>query len=169
MALNYSGVPWLHGQFCDSPPSPAMYQFIRKIGQATKREMPLLSEPIGDIWGRITEQHQIIDAMLDDTPGAEVYLSHMFQTPLTNGFEQGHIDTSKLQASEENRQSLLAIIMGKLVRLAEALGCIPVANPEQGPQTIQYDQEYLLDLISQSVPFRYCPAIIPRRYFRARH
>ena len=92
-------------------------------------------KPRGDIWeGLQTTCHGDFIRLLgkNDPESLAAYLCNMCRHAATDGFIQGASVYDQLQASEESRQWQASLCLDKLMCLAEALGCLPRENPEQG-------------------------------------
>jgi hypothetical protein len=92
-------------------------------------------KPAGDVWeGLQTTLHSDFIGLLanDDPERLAAYLCNMCRHSATHGLLQGATVYDELQSNEHSRRWVATLCFDKLVRLAEALGCLPCENPEHG-------------------------------------
>lgn len=134
-------------------------KIIQRIAEALSKElnssqMPDTSKT--DLWTTITENHaEIVSILSEDASKAIDYLEKMFTTPLTNGFQQGEYMYNLLCSNQSWQKHCNQMQMDKLCGLAEAVGAVPVENPEQGDWGVLMasNPDKLLDLIEKSINF----------------
>lgn len=92
----------------------------------------------GTLW---SEYAAMQTALVDDIGSqfsdkrAEIY-RHLYSTPLTHGFAQGHVVHSSLEQSEAARTHVGSITLDRFYRLAEAVGAVTVKSAEHGQNVI---------------------------------
>jgi len=92
-------------------------------------------KPEGDVWeGLQTTLHRDFIRLLanNDPERLAAYLCNMCRHSATHGLTQGAMVYNELLTSDKARRLQAALCLDKLVCLAEALGCLPRENPEQG-------------------------------------
>lgn len=96
------------------------------------RENPLLGS---GIWNRIERGHhqKLIRTLMDKEPEPlSRLLSEMYHEEFLLGIDQNRIATDEAFAADTEATVLLTHIKDRLVGLGEAIGCLPVENPEAG-------------------------------------
>lgn len=107
----------------------------------------------GEIWGRIIrELHQELYEILERGDSCEVsdYLYNAPARKISEGFYEGEVVHRILKnGGDQVCKPNAALHLNHLISLAEALGCIPVQCPEQGPWTgnFEYSADELVRLI----------------------
>jgi hypothetical protein len=87
-----------------------------------------------DVWTGITaRQSGFVGALERDDPRALAeYLVRAPATPLCQGILQGDLDLRTLRRSAAYRRARSALTADRFISLMEAIGSLPVKNPEQG-------------------------------------
>ena len=89
---------------------------------------------------------------------AELVITTLFATALTHGFQQGHHCAAALRNDGDARIRYAAIILDRLVRLAEALGARDCVSAEHLQTTIAIDDlEGLISAVEKRVGFDLTP------------
>lgn len=114
-----------------------------------------------DLWSGILGRHKPMVTMIKkrDIGPLTQYLRDMFQNPITHGTDQGADIHQALATAKESRDHVSLDQYDKLVALAEALGAIPLENPEQGAwgKSCYLTPDELLDAIEGQLGFDISP------------
>ncbi len=119
------------------------------------RELRQKSSDAGPIWGGITDGAETILEAWYSLGASSMHsnLSNMFCSPLTHGFDQGHIVSEAINHSDASKKHVLSITVDKLLLLAQSLGVAPVYNPEQGDWRFDGNFDAILSQIQARVNF----------------
>ncbi len=129
-------------------------EFISKLGKMIAEELRIGGDhEVGDIWTGITSAHDFPTMAIDQPAVVNALFNEMFSSPITHGFDQGHIVADALRNTEASRAHIANVTLDTLVSLAEALGVIPIENFEQGAPLSSYDPDELLNGIQSAVDF----------------
>lgn len=132
---------------------------IEKIATVISEELNLdesVNIAAEGMWKTFISNHtEILSLLRSDHQKAADYLEQMYTTALTHGFQQGEYIYNKLCNHQSWRDHCARFQMDKLCGLAEALGSVPVENPEQGDwgTLMACDPNTLLTLIEKSLNF----------------
>lgn len=108
-------------------------RLLRAYGEASKAASAAAADR-ADIWSGIGTRQQDYFAMLDHADPSQLaaYLCNMSRHSATHGTVQGAEEHRHLARSASYRRYIGLMAKDKLVSLAEAIGAVPVENPEQG-------------------------------------
>jgi len=128
-------VPWPAGFDVDEGPFDR--NLIERIATACRAGGDRPPPSASDHWGFIVNGHsEIVSSLVEGRlEAAHEYLRRQYAKPPTNGFQQGHVAHGHLLHEESAREHMRYTHADRLLRLAEAFGVMPVANPEQGGST----------------------------------
>jgi len=134
----------------------AIARRLLRFYHTCKAEKDTGRKPEGDVWeGLQTGYHRHFIALLDrnDPEQLAAYLCNMSRYDAAHGLLQGATVYDDLQAHEDTRQWIATWHFDKLVCLAEALGCVPCENPEQGHfgENLYLNVEDVLDMVEKKV------------------
>jgi len=152
------------------------------IADEIKRNPDTFIPPVdGTVWTGYSQMHRpYLEGFLANDPAyVKSICGHLFATPLTNGYAQGHEDYAGLSGSEGSRLHVGRIIIDKLLRLGEAFGLLPVHSPEHNPTKVRsVDLAHLFNQIEEHVGVDLTPPKVNGglfgislngRYFSERH
>ena len=109
------------------------------------------------IWKYLIDMHRDVHEWLvsGHLELLEEYLSHMHDTPLTEGFAQGANEATLISRDPVYATRATLIQFDRLLGLAEYLAVTPLANPEQGSfqQFLDIEPDQLLDGIASRIGF----------------
>jgi hypothetical protein len=119
------------------------------------------SSPENDLWTINTKDQAKFCSLLKSNNPKEVaqYLCNMNKEDATIGTVQGNYEYERLRISSRYRKFIAVMAKDKLVSLAEALGVLPIENPEQGSygKNIHEDGEILYKKICKKIGFDIAP------------
>lgn len=120
--------------------------------------------PENDLWSPISKSQAKFFNLLNDNNPKKLaqYLCNMNREDATIGTVQGNYEYDRLMASASYRKFIAVMTKDKLVGLAEAMGVLPLENPEQGHygQNIHENSESLYHKISAKIGFDITPPAI---------
>jgi hypothetical protein len=116
-----------------SVPAKKLSEFIHELSD------DMIPSEDGSEWPRYVQNHRdhIELLALGDTDHFRGVCSNLFRTPLTFGYAQAATHFTVLRDRPEQRPLMAAIIIDKMLRLAEALGVRSIMSPEHG----SYEQD----------------------------
>jgi len=130
------------------------------------------SPPHEDIWGSITSGLQGFAAVVDRADPLELarYLCNVSRMDASRGIVQGDIEHQKLKLDPTYRRHVARMAADKLLLVAEAVGAVPVENPEQGPRrdTAKMTSGQIVDAISSVMSIDITPPEIDGGLFKIR-
>jgi hypothetical protein len=87
-----------------------------------------------DVWTEIRERQGQFEAILERRDPTELagYLCNVSRHDAMHGISQGDVEFERIGRDRHYREFLTLVTQDKLVSLAEAVGALPVENPEQG-------------------------------------
>ncbi len=126
--------------------------------------------PSYDLW-TFNSKHQSKFLLLlkNNDPGKLAqYLCNMNKEDATIGTVQGNYEYKRILLDSSYRKYLALMAKDKLVSLAEALGVLPIENPEQGyyGRNIHEDSESLYKNICSIIGYDICPPPIDGGLFK---
>jgi len=88
----------------------------------------------GDVWTAFSARQKDFTSVLESgrADGLAAYLCAMDRMDATHGITAGHVMYRELRQSGFARAKVARLIQDKLLALAEAIGAVPLENPEQG-------------------------------------
>lgn len=114
-----------------------------------------------DLWTEIRQrQNGFRDVLASGDPVLLArYLCNVARHQATHGIMQGDLEYDRIARDASYRDFMLLMTKDKLVALAEALGAIPVENPEQGPwgDNLGLDADELVTAISSRLGIDIAP------------
>jgi len=114
----------------------------------------------GDVWTEFRARQQDFLSVLESShaDALAAYLCAMDRMDATHGITAGHVMYREMRQSGFARKKMARVIHDKLLALAEAVGAVPLENPEQGSwgENETLDVQRLVDAIDRklAVPFR---------------
>jgi hypothetical protein len=150
--MNRSEYAWLHampngvGKFglgvsqCQLAPDTLL---ASRIQAAYRRARCTDDLRDNSLWRQIEQAHhgKFLECLTDDDPSLLArYLENIFNESILWGVDQD-VEHTRLLAEPDKHAPHAAHLMDRLLTLAEALGCIPVENPEQG----RWGQNFTMD------------------------
>ena len=117
-----------------------------------------------DLWSANSKaQAKFFNLLKDNNPKKLArYLCNMNKEDATIGTVQGNYEYERLIISASYRKFIATMAKDKLVCLAEAIGVLPIENPEQGyyGQNIYKNSETLFNAISAKIGYDITPPAI---------
>lgn len=114
-----------------------------------------------DLWSAIYREQGRFTAILDRGDPAELaaYLCNAPRHDATHGIVQGDKEFERIRSDRSYRSFVALMTRDKVVSLAEALGVVPVENPEQGAfgESVRSDLDELLDRIAERIGIAIAP------------
>lgn len=114
-----------------------------------------------DIWSAITARQGVFASVLarEDPDELARYLCNVSRRDGSEGITQGPGEFKRVTHDKAYRSFVALMVKDKLVSLAEALGAIPVENPEQGPYGVALyrDTGKLVDSIRDKIGISVTP------------
>ena len=125
-----------------------------------------------DVWTLIAAQQSGFASVLERGSDAELaaYLCNVSRRDASIGITQGDREYERISRDSDYREFLSLMIKDKLVSLAEAVGCVPLENPEQGVygQSLQRDLNEIVHGISSQLGIDVRPPDIDGGLFKVR-
>lgn len=130
----------LHLQPCrDAAEDEAIAERLVGIFHAMRRyelsELPPEKRPNAGLWEMMKHEfHGPLYGLLDsrDIPGVAVHMSNALRRDTTWGLGPGEVVWKAMNTPGESRESTILLMMDRLAALGEAVGALPMENPEQG-------------------------------------
>jgi hypothetical protein len=124
--------------------------YAAAAGDAPPQPEP--SSPRFDLWSLIKAQQGHFASILDggDAPQLAAYLCNVARHDASQGLEQGDAGYDRVVGDRSYRSFVALTVKDALVSLAEAVGALPVENPEQGAfrKSIHHDPAELVERVS---------------------
>ena len=138
--------------------------YAERLLNAYQTAIKEYQSPDQDLW-EINTHHQakFLSLLNDDDPvRLAQYLCNMNKEDATIGTVQGNYEYERILNYGAYRRFLALMTKDKLTSLAEALGALPIENPEQGyyGKNIHEDSEVLFKKICSSIGYNITPAPI---------
>jgi len=118
----------------------------------------------GDVWTAFLARQQGFMSVLESSraDALAAYLCAMDRMDATHGITSGHVMFRELGQSGFARAKMARLIQDKLLALAEAVGAVPLENPEQGSwggnETM--DASRLVDAIEKKLTIALQPPVV---------
>jgi hypothetical protein len=114
------------------------------------------------IWKRLEEGHhqKLVQALRERRPELlSKLLSEMYQEEFLVGIDQNSILTKDIFSTDAEGTGYLVHVKDRLVGLAEAIGCLPLENPESGrwAENIFVDTDDLVETIETAMGIPIAP------------
>jgi hypothetical protein len=108
------------------------------------------------IWKRLEEGHhqKLVQALRDKKPQPlSKLLADMYQQEFLVGIDQNSLLTREIFSADSEGTGYLVHVKDRLVGLAEAIGCLPLENPESGrwAENIFVDTDELVETIESAM------------------
>lgn len=137
---NFKGYPKIEGIIeKDIMPTKQDLLLTRRLLRAYKKASidgkKEKSDPRQDIWTFLEKgPHADLFALLENENiyALAFYLCNMSRMGITHGITQGTIEFKKIVSDHTYRRWEALLSLDKLIALAEAIGALPLENPEQG-------------------------------------
>lgn len=104
--------------------------------RAAARAAPQAQQPAerDDLWTKIAARQSRFASILEGGDAAELasYLCNVSRHDASEGITQGEHEYARITSDRAHRRFIALMALDKLVSLAEAVGALPVENPEQG-------------------------------------
>lgn len=153
-----NGLPPVETGFTETaaPPSVELCQRIIRAWRVTTRKAP------DGLWSLISERyHGPFVALLDshNVCGLQEYLADIYRRDIWHGIDQTGEETATIQTGPEVAVTHIA---DRLAAFAEALGVLPVENPEQGhwAENLYRDPEQIVTAIEQEIGIPLIPPVV---------
>jgi hypothetical protein len=131
-------------------------------------------KPVEDIWTEIQDKStsgflKILE--VGDPEELAEYLCNMSRNSATHGLTQGRVEYDHITRDKNYQHCLALFAKDKLVSLAEAIGAIPIENPEQGRygENIYEDTDELIRKIEKIIGIELSPPPIEGGLFKITH
>jgi hypothetical protein len=145
-------------------------RLLRAFRAATEGSEAGSSSQTPDLWTIITAEQGQFASVLRRGDGAELagYLCNVCRHDATIGIVQGNDEYARIVSDRSYRDSIALMAKDKLVSLAEAVGSLPVENPEQGPfgMNLHVDADDLVAGISQRIGIDITPPDVDGGLFK---
>jgi hypothetical protein len=160
----------------DKSPTPVDVEIAGRLLRAFRAatEDRTASERSGrkDVWTGIAAQQGRFASILAraDPEELALYLCNVSRHDASVGITQGHEEHERITRDSAYREFLALMAKDKLVSLAEAVGALPVENPEQGPYgvSLHTDVNELVARISNRLGVDIAPPDVDGGLFKLR-
>jgi hypothetical protein len=164
------GLPSPAYGFKETPAPEGAEVVVKRLLQSFKAVGERDTGKRGEIWGHIVREfHQELYEILNHGNDYEIrdYLYNAPARKIGHGFFEGEAGYHALKKNREQCKKLAVLYFDHLVSLAEALGCIPVQCPEQGPWTGNFENlaDELVQLIEVNLGIDISPPAGINSYF----
>lgn len=130
-------------------------RLLAAYGRAEGGPRPVGASDRSDLWSEIAERRQRFASILDRADAEELaqYLCNVSRHDASTGITQGPAEFHRISRQASYRDFLALMAKDKLVSLAEAVGALPLENPEQGTygSNLYREPSELVDRISQRI------------------
>jgi hypothetical protein len=109
-------------------------RLLRSFDLAMREQAKLASLPNNDVWETVASvfHRDFVKTLQSGSPDRlAAYLSDAYRREITHGLGPGRQVFEATQTPEGNR-AIAALCVDRLAALAEAVGALPIENPEQG-------------------------------------